>query len=93
MRMYRWDLERIVGWRGLCFCVPSDDGGEKSWIRTRPGLAQSFGWVLSGSNASGKGWGPRAEETASIRVRARGEGVARDLETRRPWDLVRVLSK
>ena len=70
----------MVGWRGLC-----EGSGEKSWMRIRPGLAQSLGWVLSGSKARGRGlWGPRAEETASIRVRARGEGVARVRETRRP---------
>ena len=70
-------------------------GGEKSWIRMRPGLDQSLGWVLSGSRVSGMRWPVEeiTERRAVRRLKASGLGVAREVWTRRPWARVRVESK
>ena len=72
--------------------------GDRSWIRTRPGFAQSFGCSLSGSKAIASGgvdgevlW--QADCRASTRVRASGWRTARESGTRRPWECVREASK
>lgn len=68
-----------------------------SCIRTRPGLAQSFGCVLSGSMVSWRscleGVDESMERTAISMFHASGLGTARDFVTRRPSFRVRVESK
>lgn len=81
----------MSGCSGLCV------SGSNSLTRTRPGLAQSFGCVLSGSRVMVNGWGPgfsaRILRSARSRVYAKGLAMAMEEGTRRPVERVREESK
>ena len=86
--MYKWCLFLTLDAYGLLFPAAALPP-LASFTRTRPGFAQSFGWILCASNTGLR----RSAAQAEAISRARGFFTARDLDTRRPSARERVASK